>query len=42
MKRILGANATTDLVKFSVEGVKENAFLALATTGAEKGTSLLL
>lgn len=42
VKRILGANATTDLVKFSVEGVKENAYLALATTGAEKGTSLLL
>lgn len=40
--RILGANATTDLVKFSVEGTKDQPFFALTSQAAAEGTPLLL
>lgn len=40
--RILGANTTTDLAKFSVKDVKKNSFLNITTSAAERGASLLL
>lgn len=40
LHRILGANATTDLVKFSTEGVKGNAFFSLTTSPAAQGSAL--
>ena len=40
--RILGANATTDLAKFSVKDVKKSDFFTITTTAAEKGASLQL
>lgn len=42
LSRILGANATTDLVKFSVKDVKKNDYFNITTTAAEKGKNLLL
>lgn len=42
VSRILGANSTTDLVKFSVEGVKKCSFMQPAGTPASKGSHLFM
>lgn len=42
LHRILGANATTDLVKFSVSGAKKVTFLSIAETPAQKYAALNL
>lgn len=42
MSRILGANSTTDLVKFSVEGVRKCSFMQPAATPAGKGSRLFM
>ena len=42
MSRILGANSTTDLVKFSVEGVRKCCFMQPAATPAGKGSRLFM
>lgn len=42
LSRVLGANATTDLVKFSLAGMKKSDYLALATNGAAAGEMLTL
>lgn len=42
VRRILGANSSYDLVKFSVEGAKKLEFLSFAASPAEAGTQLTL
>lgn len=42
VSRILGANATTDLVKFRVDGVKDNAYYHIVTMPATTGQQLTL
>lgn len=42
IKRILGANATTDLVKFSIDGVTKNEYFDITTSAAPQGSSLQL
>ncbi len=42
LSRVLGANATTDLVKFSLAGLTKNDYVTVATTGAEAGEMLSL
>ena len=42
VSRILGANSTTDLVKFSVEGVRKCSFMQPAATPASKGSRLFM
>ncbi len=42
LHRVLGANATTDLVKFSLNGMTKADYLALTTQGAAAGDMLTL
>lgn len=40
--RILGANSSTDLAKFSIKGATKTDYFNIATTATEKGEKLLL
>lgn len=42
LHRILGANSTTDLVKFNLSNVSKNDFFNISTTPTSKGSNLLI